>query len=59
MVPGCAKDAGKFTSWEAFVGALHVRFGSFAYNDPMETLTRLKQVGSMSTYKEEFEALSN
>lgn len=36
-----------------------MRFGSFAYNDPMETLIRLKQVGSMSTYKGEFEALSN
>ena len=59
MVPGCAKEAGQFTSWEAFVGALHMRFGSFAYNDPMKTLTRLKQVGSMSTYKGEFEALSN
>lgn len=59
MVPRYAEEAGQFTSWEAFVGALNVRLGSFAYNDPMETLIRLKQIGSMSTYKGEFEALSN
>ena len=54
-----AEEAGQFTSWEAFVKALHVRFGSSAYDDPMEAPTKLKQVGSVSTYKGQFVALSN
>ena len=36
-----------------------MRFRSSAYDDPMETLTKLKQVGSISTYKGQYEALSN
>lgn len=39
--------------------SLHVRFGTSAYDDPMETLTRLRKVGSMAMYKKQFEALSN
>jgi hypothetical protein len=35
---------GVFTSWEAFVKALQIRFGSLAYNGPMKALTRLKQL---------------
>ena len=35
-----------------------MRFGSSAHGDPM-ALTKLKQVGSMSTYKGQFEAWSN
>ena len=54
-----AEEVGIFTSWEAFVRALHVRFGSSSYDDPMETLTKLKQVGSVYAYKGQFEALSN
>ena len=46
-----AEEVGIFTSWEAFVRALHVRFGSSSYDDPMETLTKLKQVGSVYAYK--------
>ena len=34
-----AKDAGQFTSWEAFVKSLHTRFGTSTYDDPMEALT--------------------
>ena len=49
----------QFTSWEAFVKALHARFGTTAYDDPMETLTRLRQVNSVAVYKGQFEALSN
>ena len=41
------EEASQFTSWEAFVRALHIRFGATAYDDPMETLTRLRQVGSV------------
>ncbi|KAL4622255.1 hypothetical protein ACB092_06G284100 [Castanea dentata] len=40
-------------------GALHVRFGSTAYDDPMEVLTRLRQSFTVALYKAEFEAVSN
>ena len=48
-----------FFDWESLVQALHVRFGSTAYDDPMEVLTRLRQTSTVSMYKAEFEALSN
>ena len=54
-----AKKASQFTSWEAFMRSLHVRFGISAYDDPMKTLTRLRKVGSVVVYKGQFEALSN
>ena len=54
-----AKEAGLFTSWEAFVKFLHVRFGITAYDDPMESLTRLRQVDSVVHYKGQVESLSN
>ena len=38
---------------------LHVRFGTLAYNDPMETLTKLRKVGNVAVYKGQFKALSN
>ncbi|XP_075673788.1 uncharacterized protein LOC142643132 [Castanea sativa] len=53
------EEVGLFTSWEAFVRSLHVRFGTTTYDDPMETLTRLRQVNSVVQYKGQFEALSN
>ena len=39
--------------------SLHVRFGTSAYDDSMETLTKLRKVGSVVVYKGQFEALSN
>ena len=39
--------------------ALLTRFGSFAYEDPMEALTRLQQTSNMVNYKGQFETLSN
>ena len=39
-----AEQARGFTSWEVFVQALQTRFGTTAYDDPMEALTRLKQM---------------
>ena len=36
-----------------------MRFGSSAYDDPMETLTQLRQVGSVAVYKGQCETLSN
>jgi hypothetical protein len=35
------------------------RFGPSAYDDPMESLSRSKQLSSVEEYKERFEALSN
>ena len=40
-----------FCDWESLVQALHVRFGSTAYDDPVETLTRLRQTTFAAVYK--------
>ena len=48
-----------FFDWESFVLALHVRFGTSAYDDPMEVLTRLRQTSTVALYKAKFEAVSN
>ena len=53
------EEAGVFTDWDSLVQALHVRFGSTAYDNPMEVLTRLRQSSTMAMYKVEFEAVSN
>ena len=37
-----SENFGLFTDWVAFVKAMHVRFGATSYDDPMESLTRLK-----------------
>lgn len=37
------KNFGSFTNWEAFAKVVHVRFGATSYDDPMKSLTRLKQ----------------
>jgi len=50
------EESGQFMSWEAFVRALHVRFGASAYDDP---LARLRQVSSVAIYDGQFKALSN
>ena len=42
------KDARQLTSWDAFIKALHIRFGTLAYVDPMETLSELRQVSSVA-----------
>lgn len=54
-----AENSGLFTNWEAFVKAVHVRFGTTFYDDPMESLTRLKQTSSVVAYKGQFKAISN
>ena len=48
-----------FCDWEFLVQALHVRFGTTADDNPMETLTRLRQTTTMAMYKAQFEVLSN
>lgn len=52
-------ETGIFATWEGFVEALLTRFGSTTYEDPIESLTRLKQSSSVVVYKGQFEALSN
>ena len=37
------EEAGVFGNWEALIQAMLTRFGSTAYDDPMEALTRLRQ----------------
>ena len=54
-----AENSGLFSDWKAFVNAVHVRFGATSYDDPMESLTRLKQTCSVIAYKGQFEAISN
>ena len=41
------------------VQAILIKFGSTAYDDPMEALTRLRQTSIVALYKGEFEALAN
>ena len=52
-------ENGVFATWEGFVDALLTRFGSTAYEDPMESLTKLRQTSNVVIYKGQFEALSN
>ena len=54
-----AEEAGVITNWDSLVQALHVRFGSTAYDDLMKVLTRLRQTSMVAMYKAEFEAMSN
>ena len=49
---------GRFMTWESFREALLIKFGSSAYEDPMEALTRLRQTSNVVNYKVQFEALS-
>ncbi|KAF5481388.1 hypothetical protein F2P56_002043 [Juglans regia] len=53
------EESGQLTDWESFLKALLVHFGPNAYDDPMESLTRLRQMGSVEEYKDKFESLSN
>jgi hypothetical protein len=51
--------AGALPNWEVFTHALLDKFIPTCYDDPMESLARLKQVSSVEEYKESFEAISN
>jgi hypothetical protein len=46
-------------NWNEFVRAVQMRFGPATYDDPMETLTKLRHTHSVVAYKGQFEALSN
>jgi hypothetical protein len=46
-------------NWHMLTQALLERFGPFSYDDPMEALSKLKQITTVDDDKERFEALSN
>ena len=54
-----AENSSLFIDWEAFAKAMHVRFGATSYDDPMESIRRLKQTSSVLAYKGQFKAISN
>ena len=52
-------EIGVFATWESFVEVLLRKFGNTAYEDPMESLTRLRQTTNVVVHKGKFKALSN
>ena len=38
---------------------MHIRFGTLAYDDPMDAFSKLRQGSLVAQYKGQFEALSN
>jgi hypothetical protein len=46
------------SSWDEFLWAMKIQFGKGSYDDPMENLTILKQVGSLEDYKTQFDTLA-
>jgi hypothetical protein len=51
--------SGSLYNWHVLTQALLERFGPSSYDDPMEALSKLKQITSVDDYKKRFEALSN
>ena len=49
----------QLSSWSAFLHALHTRFASSTYEDPMGLLCKLQQRSSVNSYLTEFESLAN
>jgi hypothetical protein len=45
-------------TWPDFVRSLQIRFGKGSYDDPMETLSKLKQEGPLEEYKTQFDTLA-
>jgi hypothetical protein len=52
------KASNTVSSWLDFVEAIQIRFGQGSYDDPMETLSNLKQDGSLEDYKNKFDILA-
>jgi hypothetical protein len=52
------KASQTISTWEEFVRAVQIWFGPSPYNDPMGTLSKLKQEGSLEDYKTRFKALA-
>jgi hypothetical protein len=51
--------SGYLPNWTVLTQSLMQRFGPSTYDDPMESLARLRQLSSVDEYKKRFEALSN
>ncbi|MCI10163.1 hypothetical protein A2U01_0031255, partial [Trifolium medium] len=47
------------STWEAFTGALEVRFGPSTYDNHQQALFKLKQTTSVADYQRDFERLCN
>jgi hypothetical protein len=45
--------------WDEFVRTILLRFGPASYDDPMESLTKLKHSTTVIAYKGQFESISN
>jgi hypothetical protein len=45
-------------SWAEFVRSMQIRFGRGSYDDPMESLSKLKQEGALEDYKNQFDTLA-
>jgi hypothetical protein len=46
------------TTWAEFVRSMQTRFDKGSHDDPMETLSKLKQVGWLDDYKNQFDTLA-
>jgi hypothetical protein len=46
------------TTWAEFVRSMQTRFDKGSYDDPMETLSKLKQVGWLDDYKNQFDTVA-
>ena len=53
------EEIGILTSWEAFVKALQIYFGTSSYDEPREALISIKQTLTLELYTTQFEKLSN
>jgi len=53
------RNSNVLTTWPEFLNLLQTRFGTGFCDDPMETLVKLKQTGSVEEYKSQFEYLAN
>jgi hypothetical protein len=52
------KANNEVSPWKDFVRAIQIRLGRGLYNDPIETLSKLKQEGSLEDYKNQFDILT-
>jgi hypothetical protein len=52
------KASNAVTSWSELVRAIQIWFGRGPYDNPMETLSKLKHEGSLDDYKNQFDILT-
>ena len=54
-----AEGSGQVNTWDLFYKTCMTRFEPTAYDDPMESMTRLRQTSTVAMYKAQFEAMSS